>query len=81
MARLSEARTRLNEIELAQLKTTADKISIATAYAFVEIADELNNLGTRDASTPMGAMELLAMELRDGFAKLAEGLQSLDKTK
>lgn len=76
MARISEARRRLHEIETADLKTTTDKINISIAYAFVEIADELYNLGTRDASTPMGALELLAMELRDGLQKVSENLAS-----
>ena len=38
------------------------------------IAEALNNLGTANASTPMGAIEMLAKEVRDGSDRLASAL-------
>lgn len=41
------------------------------------VAKALQNLGTADACTPMGALEHVAKELRDGLSEVACGLQSI----
>ncbi len=46
----------------------------AVASALESIAGSINALGVRDASTPMGAIEVLSKELKDGSKLLAEAL-------
>ena len=41
------------------------------------IATALRYLGLADASTPMGAMEVLSMEIKDGSTRVAEGLHAI----
>lgn len=47
------------------------------ANALFAIARALDRLGTNDAATPMGAVELLAKEVRDGADAMANSLQGL----
>jgi hypothetical protein len=42
--------------------------------ALYAIANELNALGLKDAHTRLGALELLAQEVRDGLARVAGAL-------
>jgi hypothetical protein len=51
-----------------------DEPLIQIAHALCHVARAIQELGTADAATPMGAMEMLAMEVRDGFRALAESL-------
>ena len=43
----------------------------AIARSLSRVAKALERLGTNDASTPMGAIELLSLEVKNGFEKLA----------
>lgn len=45
------------------------------AEALDRVAQSLSRLGLADASTGMGAMELLAMEVRDGCARIAVAME------
>ena len=45
--------------------------------ALQDIALALRRLGVADADTHMGALELLAMETRDGTRRVAEGLHAI----
>ncbi len=45
------------------------------AVAVFEVATALRDLGKADAVTGMGAVELVAREIRDGFNQLAEAIQ------
>jgi hypothetical protein len=54
----------------------------AIAWALLEVAEQQNRvatqlkyLGTGNAATEMGAVELLAKELKDGLANLAMALE------
>lgn len=44
------------------------------ALALKAIASALRDLGTANAATPMGALEMVAMELKEGSTRIAEGL-------
>ena len=41
------------------------------------IALALRELGTNKAATKMGAIEILALEVREGSTRIAEGLQAI----
>ena len=41
------------------------------------IARALRELGTNNAATEMGAIEMLALEVREGSTRIAEGLQAI----
>ncbi len=43
----------------------------AIAHALNKVAQALERLGTNDAATPMGAIEMLSLEIKNGFEKLA----------
>lgn len=45
------------------------------AAALVNIGAEVKRLGLNDANTNMGAVEVLAKEIRDGFDKLANAIK------
>ena len=47
------------------------------AAALDNVAIQLRKLGTNDASTAMGAIELLASELKDGCEAIAYGLHDV----
>jgi hypothetical protein len=54
----------------------------AKAYALLliargqgEIAAALHRLGTADAATPMGAIEFLSLEIKNGFERLASAIE------
>lgn len=53
----------------------------AIASSLDNVARALRDLGTANASTPMGAIEILSMEIKEGFSGLAssvyEGLLNL----
>lgn len=42
-----------------------------------DVASALHRLGTNDAGTQMGAMEMLASELKEGLAQVASALESI----
>ena len=43
----------------------------AIARGLAAVAEAINRLGNADAATPMGAIEMLSKEVRDGFSSLA----------
>ncbi len=49
--------------------------------AILAIAEQLtiglSNLGLRNASTPMGAIELLSFEIKEGSERIANGLHAI----
>ena len=45
--------------------------------AITEVATALHRLGIRDAATPMGAVEILSLEVRNGSAAIAEALNNV----
>lgn len=45
--------------------------------AMERLAGALRDLGLADAGTPMGAIEVLAMEVKAGSERMAEGLQAI----
>lgn len=47
------------------------------ADAIEAVAKSIHSLGTADAATPMGAVETLAMEVRDGTTRIAEALNNI----
>ena len=47
---------------------------LAIAAAIGDLARAVNRLGTADAATPMGAIEILSMEIKDGFSNLASAV-------
>jgi len=49
----------------------------AIALALMDVAYQLKCLGVGNAATEQGALELLAMEVRDGLASVASSLDSL----
>jgi hypothetical protein len=54
----------------------------AVAGALFAIADSIHSgsrhLGTQDAATPMGALEMLAMEIKEGLGNIADALTKDD---
>ena len=46
------------------------------AYAIHQLAEAIHCLGTGDAATTMGAVEMLAMEVRDGAKATSQALES-----
>lgn len=44
----------------------------AIARALGRVANALEKLGTANASTPMGAIEMLALEIKNGFERMAD---------
>lgn len=50
----------------------------AIARALDGVAHALNRLGTADANTGMGGLELVAKEVRDGFEGLASAVTALE---
>ena len=47
----------------------------AIARGLNKVAIALDRLGTNDAATPMGAIELLAKEVRDGLSSVAGAIE------
>ena len=47
---------------------------LAIAAAIGSLARAIDRLGTADAATPMGAIEILSMEIKDGFSNLASAV-------
>lgn len=45
------------------------------AKGLFAIARAINQLGTADAATPMGAIECLALEVKNGFAEVATAIE------
>lgn len=62
---ISEALGRLGEI--------LNELEVTQAIQFVGRA--LDRLGTADAATPMGAIEMLAMEVKNGFEGAERGFE------
>lgn len=48
-----------------------------TARALVAIANELSKLGLAGASTELGALEVVAKELKDGLSRVTEDRKSV----
>ena len=53
----------------------------AIAKALGSIAVQLKYLGNGDAGTPMGAIEHLAVQIKDGATTLADALRRVDAGK
>lgn len=53
------------------------KAAIINAYSRLAIAEQLYNLGLRDAATPMGAIEALSQSVQ-GVAQAIEGLSTAE---
>jgi len=51
----------------------------AIAEALQTVARGLHRLGLAEASTPMGALEVLSLEVRDGFNNLCAALIEREK--
>ena len=49
----------------------------AIARALHHCARALEGLGLKDAATPMGALEVVALEVKTGFAGLAQAVDAL----
>lgn len=49
----------------------------AVAEAINSLARAVHALGTNNAGTQMGAIEYLAVEIREGSTRIAEGLNSI----
>jgi len=65
------------EFIAASLPPTQPKSALVVAIEGVAegllcIADALNKLGVSDANTPMGAVELLSKEIKEGFERLSD---------
>ena len=45
--------------------------------ALLSIASALRHLGTADAATPMGALELLSLEVKEGSQRIENGLMAI----
>jgi len=50
---------------------------LAIAEAINNLARAIDRLGTNQAVTPMGAIEVLSMEIKDGFSLLASAISDL----
>jgi hypothetical protein len=48
----------------------------AIARGLDRIATSIDNLGTGNASTPLGAIELLSKEVKDGFSSLSSAVET-----
>ena len=57
------------DINTPETSVAAGLLSIAEALD--RVAGELKRLGTNGASTPMGALEVVALEVKDGFEDLS----------
>ena len=47
---------------------------LAIAGAIDSLARAIHKLGTADAATPMGAIEFLSLEIKDGFSSVASAI-------
>ena len=47
------------------------------ALGLFAIARAIDRLGTANAATPMGAIEILAMEIKNGLARMGDGLDQV----
>ncbi len=47
------------------------------AEAIFDLAGAVQRLGLADAGTPMGAIEVLAMEVKEGCAEIASALHAV----
>lgn len=70
--------------DLFEDKARAGDGQFAIAFALMQIAREqksvatqLKYLGVGDAASSMGAMEFLAMQLREGFQEVGRGLDAV----
>lgn len=52
-------------------------LAAAILLAGQSIAYQIKCLGLAEAITPMGALELLAMELKNGLSSIADGIESV----
>jgi hypothetical protein len=50
---------------------------LAIAEAINNLAGAIDRLGTKGATTPMGAIEVLALEVKEGFSLLASAVSDL----
>ena len=48
----------------------------AIAYAIGALSRSIDRLGTANAATPMGAIEILAMEVKEGFSSISSSLNN-----
>ncbi len=61
---------------LSDCDGSAQGYSHNVAAGLFAIAAAIRSLGTADAATPLGAVELLAMEVRDGTTRIADALNN-----
>jgi hypothetical protein len=54
-----------------------EKGILAIAEAINNLARAIDRLGTNQAATPMGAIEALALEVKEGFSLLASAISDL----
>jgi len=54
-----------------------DEGLLAIAEAINNLAGAIDRLGTKGATTPMGAVEALAWEMKEGFSLLASAISDL----
>ncbi len=71
---MSEAIAKILPGLLSDCDGSAQGYSHNVAAGLFAIAKAIHDLGTADAATPMGAVEMLAMEVRDGTTRIAEAL-------
>lgn len=55
------------EVEPTDLRRIADQLG--------RIADALERLGLNEAATPLGALELVALEIKEGLADLTHAVR------
>jgi hypothetical protein len=53
--------------------------AVAISESILRLAASLNRLGTGNADTQMGAMELLAKEVKDGTERIADSIDGLSE--
>ena len=61
---------------------TGEKIAdglMAIAESLAEVSLAIHKLGFNDANTKMGAIEGLAMQVRDGFALLSQSIPDMEE--
>jgi hypothetical protein len=60
-----------------EMSTMSDDTDEQIAIAMKMIAAALRSLGTADANTPMGAIEMLSFEIKEGSERIARALHDI----
>ena len=66
-----------NEFYALCTERAEDDGQYAIARALLDLATQLKYLGVGNAATQMGAIELLAMEVKEGTGRIAEALDQV----